>query len=290
VLKKVNYIVIEGDYVNSFLTFSADEFRKPLTTEALLSAINAGRAKMAERARQAELQGAIKKNKSWLGDIVQWIIDKLTAVFRKKPELLLDTDKGIMDKLASHMDDSNSNVRTAALQTMGIIAENKPELLGTVKGIVDKVVARMDDRNSDVRQEAVQTLGIITQNKPELLDTVKDIEGKAYVPPAVLPTVLPTVTRTPIELLNELLECRDLYKDLPIWPVGSIHFIHRLKKKEPLNILEIKQLNRLLIEANYPKESPHKLWLNLKTNTGFERIKTVHAINADDNTVLILKI
>jgi hypothetical protein len=290
-LKKVNYIVIDGEYLNSFLMFSADEFREPRAPEVLLRAIKTGSVSMNGRNnndRQAALQmpwGSVKKKP----EFVTGIIDKMVALlndrninvrqaalqtFRimveKKPRLAQE----IMDKW---LDDQSSNDRQAAVQTLGIMAENNPELLEAGKGVMNKLLALMDDKDSHVRCAALQTLGIVAKKKPELLHPKGLNKDKAVVPAVV----------TPLESLNQLLEYQDLYLFMSRRPVGSIDFIHRLEQGGHLNFFELRCLNRLLIEANYPKEAPHELF---DAHTGSLRIKTIYEIKGDYNTVLVLRI
>ena len=97
-------------------------------------------------------------------------------------------------------------------------------------------------------------------------------------------------TATPIEALNKLLEYRDLYQLVPVWPVESIKFIHQLKEGKDFSFVELKQLDRILIELNYPKETPHKLTIDFNTNTGSGRIKMIHEIDVNDNIFWIFKI
>jgi hypothetical protein len=95
---------------------------------------------------------------------------------------------------------------------------------------------------------------------------------------------------TPIGSLNKLLEYRDLYQFMPIRPAGSVRFIHRLQEGEGLTLLEIKQLNRLLIEANYPHDAPHKLWMDPHANTVSGRIKMIHEIDGSNIIFWVFKI
>ena len=106
------------------------------------------------------------------------------------------------------------------------------------------------------------------------------VMDKAYVPP----------TATAIASLNKLLEYRDLYQYMPVWPPGSVDLIHRLIAGGGYYFLELKQVNRLLIEANYPLASPHKLWLGSNENTGPGRVKRVHGIYGKNDTFWLFKI
>jgi hypothetical protein len=92
-----------------------------------------------------------------------------------------------------------------------------------------------------------------------------------------------------LEALNKLLEYRELYRLMPHWPAGSIRCIHRLMAGEDLTPLEIKQLNRLLIELNAPREAPHKLILYLNPGAGPGSIKMIHEIDGDNITFWVFK-
>ena len=63
---------------------------------------------------------------------------------------------------------------------------------------------------------------------------------------------------TSIDSLNKLLENQVLYKNMTIQPNESMDLICKLKKGENLSFWKIKELNRLLIEANYPQETPKR--------------------------------
>ena len=97
-------------------------------------------------------------------------------------------------------------------------------------------------------------------------------------------------TATSLESLNRLLEYRGLYQIMKIRPAESIRFIRRLIQKETLTILEITQLNRLLIEANYPNEAPHKLLLNSNRYAGPGHITAIHDIIGKNDIFWIIKI
>jgi hypothetical protein len=62
----------------------------------------------------------------------------------------------------------------------------------------------------------------------------------------------------PIESLNKLLEHQDLYEDMNVWPADTRALIDRRAYGQQLSLLEIKHLNRALIEANYPLETPKR--------------------------------
>jgi len=123
-------------------------------------------------------------------------------------------------------------------------------------------------------------ISAIVRKMPDLFNSTKGGMNKIGVP----------LTTDPVETLNRLLEYQDLYQSLPVWPLGSIQFIHRLKEAGQVTPLEVKQLNRLLIEANFLQESPHKLLVDLNTNTAFSRIKTVQRINVIDTTFWVVKL
>ena len=63
---------------------------------------------------------------------------------------------------------------------------------------------------------------------------------------------------TPIESLNKLLANQDLYKALTLHPEESMERINKLKEGQPLGAFAVKELNRLLIEKNYPLETPKR--------------------------------
>ena len=96
-------------------------------------------------------------------------------------------------------------------------------------------------------------------------------------------------TATPLESLNKLLEYRFLYQVMPIRPVGSVKVIHRLEVGD-FNLLELKQLNRLLIELNFPKEVPHKLLLDSNVDAGSGIIKKIHVISGNNETFWVFRI
>jgi protein involved in polysaccharide export with SLBB domain len=62
----------------------------------------------------------------------------------------------------------------------------------------------------------------------------------------------------PINSLNKLLEKPELYRTMKIQPSESLAFISKLENRQELTTFEIQKLNRLLIEANYPLETPQK--------------------------------
>ena len=66
------------------------------------------------------------------------------------------------------------------------------------------------------------------------------------------------IAYTSTNSLNKLLENQALYKVMAIQPEESVDLISRLKKGENLSLLKIKELNRLLIELNYPRETPKR--------------------------------
>jgi hypothetical protein len=91
----------------------------------------------------------------------------------------------------------------------------------------------------------------------------------------------------PLESLNKLAEYRDLYQVMPLRPAGSIKFIEQLKAGRDYELMDLKETNRLLMELNYPKESPHKLLLN---ETNPVPIKMVHEIKGDRNSYWIYRL
>jgi hypothetical protein len=91
-----------------------------------------------------------------------------------------------------------------------------------------------------------------------------------------------------IDSLNRLLEFRNLYEVLPQRPTGAMFFIHQLQKGRSLNLPEIRWLNRVLIEANFPDEFPPEGWLN--RNAESWRIKIIYDLIWPDNTILIYKV
>ena len=69
------------------------------------------------------------------------------------------------------------------------------------------------------------------------------------------------VALTSIESLNKLLEYKDLYKVMKERPDEAKALISRLEEGEQLSLLETIRLNRLLMEANYPLETPKSLYI-----------------------------
>jgi len=66
------------------------------------------------------------------------------------------------------------------------------------------------------------------------------------------------ITYSAINSLNKLLEDYNLYKVMTILPNESRDFISQLKQGSSSSIWRIKELNRLLIEVNYPLETPKR--------------------------------
>jgi len=95
---------------------------------------------------------------------------------------------------------------------------------------------------------------------------------------------------SPIESLNYLLGYRDLYQVMPVWPTGSTYLIYRLKAGGDYNFLDLNQLNRLLIEANFPHEAPHKLWVDSDQKSVPGTVQMIHEIYWKNNTVWLFKI
>jgi hypothetical protein len=57
----------------------------------------------------------------------------------------------------------------------------------------------------------------------------------------------------------------------------------RLKQGPPVDISELRKFNRLLIETNYPLESPDRHWM--------DKFKSkVHEIEAGNEIVYVLKV
>jgi len=83
---------------------------------------------------------------------------------------------------------------------------------------------------------------------PEMLVKAINMKSKIDIP----------IADTPIQSLNNLLEKQDLYKVMTIQPNESLGLISRLKEGQNLSIREIKELNRRLIEVNYPLETPKR--------------------------------
>ncbi|HBR15296.1 MAG TPA: hypothetical protein DD723_07120 [Candidatus Omnitrophica bacterium] len=63
---------------------------------------------------------------------------------------------------------------------------------------------------------------------------------------------------TSIESLNKLLELQDLYMGMQEKPADTGALISRLEQGQQLSLPDIKRLNRDLIEANYPLETPKR--------------------------------
>ena len=68
---------------------------------------------------------------------------------------------------------------------------------------------------------------------------------------------------TSIKELNKLLESKDLYTFMDNKPDGLNDLISRLEQGTELSKLELKRFNRLLIETNYPLETPKSQILSL---------------------------
>ncbi|MDE2232040.1 MAG: hypothetical protein KGJ95_08280 [Candidatus Omnitrophica bacterium] len=66
------------------------------------------------------------------------------------------------------------------------------------------------------------------------------------------------VEETPIQTLNKLLERNDLYKFMNRIPGETKAAINQLKNGQQLKPDDLKKLNRLLIETNYPLEAPKR--------------------------------
>jgi len=60
----------------------------------------------------------------------------------------------------------------------------------------------------------------------------------------------------PMDELNKLLEVSDLYVYLKVWPKGFQSSIKKIEDRQQLDLDDLKTLNRRLIEANYPSETP----------------------------------
>ena len=110
-------------------------------------------------------------------------------------------DVRIMEKVVALLEDPNNYMCQAALETLGIIVEKKPEL---IKGIVEEVVARLEHREWYVRQAALQMLGIIAEKKPRLLDT--GTLGKVR---ALLDDPNNYVSQTAVQTLGKILSAQD---------------------------------------------------------------------------------
>ena len=70
----------------------------------------------------------------------------------------------------------------------------------------------------------------------------------------------------PMESLNALLQHKNLYQVMPVWPIEVKDLFIRLNQGQPLNSLETQRLNRLLIKVNDPSETPESLamdWRNV---------------------------
>jgi hypothetical protein len=61
---------------------------------------------------------------------------------------------------------------------------------------------------------------------------------------------------TPLDVLNQLLERKNLYQEMPQRPDIISGFVTRLEDGEQLSLCDLKRINRLLIEENYPAETP----------------------------------
>lgn len=81
---------------------------------------------------------------------------------------------------------------------------------------------------------------------PEALIQAIETRSKINIPEA----------NTSIDSLNKLLQDQDLYKVMKNHPDEIMALIGRLKQGQRLIPLEIRFLNRILIEANYPVETP----------------------------------
>jgi len=202
----------------------------------------------------------VRHNEMWL-QIASWIKKDPTGPFRRVKIMAFNnylaylTDSDYI-RLPYHIDDWNKVINFAV--------RRKVDYLLIAGDYVDSFLKFSDKEFS--KTMTPQTL-------------IEAIKTRGPVPSTV----------SAIAALNKLLESRDLYRLMPRQPVGSIDLIHRLQRAEPLNFLELRQLNRLLIEANYPKESPHDRWLGLSANSS-ERFKIFYGINVNNNTAVVLKL
>lgn len=81
---------------------------------------------------------------------------------------------------------------------------------------------------------------------PEALVKILGAEGRISV----------SVATDSISSLNRLLENQELYKVMRKRPVKTLGFINQLDNGRKLSIFDVKRLNRILIDENYPQASP----------------------------------
>jgi len=96
---------------------------------------------------------------------------------------------------------------------------------------------------------------------PEALIKAIETKGTITVPDA----------NTLVERLNKLLERQDLYQVMEKQPNEAEDLINRLKQGQQLSSYKIKRLNRLIMEANYPLETPKSLKHKPQVNTDGHR-------------------
>ena len=115
----------------------------------------------------------------------------------------------------------------------------------------------------------------------DYLDTFLLFSGNEFSKP-----VAPAV----IDSLNKQLGTRDLYKALPVHPVEALNLIHRLRLGESLTPFELRLLNRCLLEANFSRETPHMLFLDINKNNANGRVKMAHEVKVDNIILLAVNI
>lgn len=137
----------------------------------------------------------------------------------------------------------------------------------------------------------VDYLVIESDHSPSFFSFTADEFQKGLTPQALLAALKDAgqhqSPKPALQRLNELLEDRDLYQRLPVWPKGTERYIQQLQENGFLLPLALKQLNRRLIEANRPQESPHKLFLDPARGGP---VAMIQEINGQDVTFWIFKL
>ncbi len=131
--------------------------------------------------------------------------------------------------------------------------------IDTVVGKIDKDNGNFPtyDTNGDLSEETVYDL-----EKLESPYIFSISEFAAPLTPAALIDAIEAsgitvpAGATEIDRLNSLLVDPNVYQAMSVQPATTTAFIDRLKAGEVLSVLELQQLNRLLIEANFPAQTP----------------------------------
>ncbi len=91
------------------------------------------------------------------------------------------------------------------------------------------------------------------------------------------------VTETPLDSLNRLLGDPELYKKMKVLPEDIREPIQRLRQGDKLSPVELQRMNKTLVEANFPGDSPKSLWRNILGHKA-------HEVVTGNNRILIVKI